>query len=61
MCIRDSKYGFLSCPEGAATLAGYNKALQLGLVDVNEKTVLFNCATGLKYPMPEVNNKFRDQ
>ena len=56
-----NKYGFLSCPEGAATLAGYNKALQLGLVDVNEKTVLFNCATGLKYPMPEVNNKFRDQ
>ncbi len=24
-------------------------------------TVLFNCATGLKYPMPEVNNKFNDQ
>ena len=55
------KYGFLSCPEGAATLAGYNKALQLGLIDSNETTVLFNCATGLKYPMPEVNNKFNDQ
>ena len=56
-----NKYGFLSCPEGAATLAGYNKALQLGLIDSNETTVLFNCATGLKYPMPEVNNKFNDQ
>ena len=56
-----NRYGFLACPEGAATLAGYKKALQLGLVDANEKTVLFNCATGLKYPMPEVNNKFHDK
>ncbi len=56
-----NKYGFLACPEGAATLAGYNKALKQGLVNANEKTVLFNCATGLKYPMPEVNNKFHDQ
>ena len=55
-----NKSGFLACPEGAATLVGYKKALQLGLVDANEKTVLFNCATGLKYPMPEVNNKFHD-
>ena len=55
-----NKSGFLACPEGAATLAGYKKALQLGLLDANEKTVLFNCATGLKYPMPEVNNKFHD-
>ena len=56
-----NRYGFLACPEGAATLAGYKKALQLGLVDANEKTVLFNCATGLKYPMPDVNNKFHDK
>ena len=55
-----TNHGFLACPEGAATLAGYNKALQMGLVDENEKTVLFNCATGLKYPMPEVNNKFHE-
>lgn len=45
--------GLLLCPEGGATLAAYHQALRDGLVDEDEEVVLFNCATGLKYPMPE--------
>jgi len=44
--------GLLLCPEGGATLAAYTRAVQEGLVDPEERTVLFNCATGLKYPLP---------
>jgi threonine synthase len=47
------KDGLLLCPEGGATLAAYHQAVKDGLVDPDERTVLFNCATGLKYPMPE--------
>ncbi|MFA6117153.1 MAG: threonine synthase [Sphingomonas sp.] len=50
------KDGLLLCPEGGATLAAYKEALRTGLVDEDERTVLFNCATGLKYPMPEAND-----
>jgi threonine synthase len=46
--------GFLMCPEGGATLAAYKAALASGQIDKGERAVLFNCATGLKYPMPEV-------
>lgn len=45
--------GFLLCPEGGATLAAWQKALEDGLVTEDERVVLFNCATGLKYPMPD--------
>ena len=44
--------GLLLCPEGGATLAAYTQALRDGEVDAEEEVVLFNCATGLKYPMP---------
>lgn len=44
--------GLLLCPEGGATLAAYRQALRSGEVDEEEQVVLFNCATGLKYPMP---------
>jgi len=44
--------GLLLCPEGGATLAAYREALRTGEVDEDERVVLFNCATGLKYPMP---------
>jgi len=47
-----SKDGLLLCPEGGATLAAYHQALAQGLVDEEEQVVLFNCATGLKYPLP---------
>lgn len=45
--------GLLLCPEGGATLAAYRQAIADGLVDPEERSVLFNCATGLKYPMPD--------
>jgi threonine synthase len=44
--------GFLMCPEGAATYAAYKQALADGRVARTESAVLFNCATGLKYPLP---------
>lgn len=45
--------GLLLCPEGGATLAAYRSALAAGLVGSEDEVVLFNCATGLKYPMPD--------
>ncbi|TGX54975.1 threonine synthase [Sphingomonas gei] len=47
--------GLLLCPEGGATLAAYRDALATGLVDAEEKVVLFNCATGLKYPLADAS------
>ncbi|WP_174297884.1 threonine synthase [Sphingomonas bacterium] len=44
--------GLLLCPEGGATLAAYRRARGQGLVGEGDRCVLFNCATGLKYPMP---------
>jgi threonine synthase len=44
--------GLLLCPEGAATFAAYRRALADGRVGAGERAVLFNCASGLKYPMP---------
>ena len=44
--------GLLICPEGAATAAAYELALEMGLIDTTERAVLFNCGNGLKYPMP---------
>jgi len=49
-----SDSGFLMCPEGAATLAAYLQETKNGRIGMDESAVLFNCATGLKYPMPEV-------
>ena len=48
--------GLLLCPEGAATYAAYKRALADGRIARDEQAVLFNCATGLKYPMAEVTN-----
>ncbi|MBA3896378.1 MAG: threonine synthase [Sphingomonadaceae bacterium] len=47
--------GLLLCPEGAATAAAWEVALDQGLIGKDDRCVLFNCATGLKYPMPEAN------
>jgi threonine synthase len=46
--------GFLMCPEGAATYAAYKQGLADGRIGRDERAVLFNCATGLKYPLPPV-------
>jgi len=48
-----SQEGLLMCPEGAATFAAWEAAVARGLIDADSESVLFNCATGLKYPMPE--------
>ncbi|HEY7739052.1 MAG TPA: threonine synthase [Steroidobacteraceae bacterium] len=44
--------GLLLCPEGAATYAAWKAALATGQVDPGETALLFNCASGLKYPLP---------
>lgn len=51
------KDGLLLCPEGGATLAAYRSALAAGWVDADDEVVLFNCATGLKYPLPPADNR----
>ncbi|HEX9089913.1 MAG TPA: pyridoxal-phosphate dependent enzyme, partial [Anaerolineales bacterium] len=43
------KEGIFACPEGAATLAGLEKLLHLGVVHQDESVVLFNTGSGLKY------------
>ena len=48
--------GCFLCPEGAATMSAYEKAMSSKLITPNDNVVLFNCATGLKYPLPEVTN-----
>jgi threonine synthase len=45
--------GFLFCPEGAATYAAYEESLRDGRIGRGDRVVLFNCANGLKYPLPE--------
>jgi threonine synthase len=45
--------GLLLCPEGAATFAAYERSLADGRVSEEEHVVLFNCGSGLKYPMPD--------
>ncbi len=60
MAMRDriaSADGLLLCPEGAATAAAYVRALRQGLVSADETAVLYNCATGLKYPMAPVTQR----
>jgi threonine synthase len=34
-------------------LAGWRSALERGLVERQERVVLFNCANGNKYPLPD--------
>lgn len=47
--------GVLLGPEGAATLAAWRMAVSDGRLDPQAHTVLFNCGTPLKYPMPPVS------
>src|SRR5690349_9145054 len=43
--------GFLLCPEGGAVLVGWRLAEERGLTVCDELVLLFNCASGSKYPM----------
>lgn len=49
--------GLLMCPEGAATAAACKRALAEGLISPDDRVVLWNCATGLKYPLPPVTGR----
>ena len=49
-----SRDGLLLSPEGAATYAAYLQAAAGGRLAADDEVVLFNCASGLKYPMPPV-------
>ena len=40
------------CPEGSACLVAYEKSLRKNLIRKTDQAVLFNCASGLKSPMP---------
>src|SRR6516165_8853474 len=51
--------GLLLCPEGAATYAAYKLALAEGRILPSDRVVLFNCASGLKYPMPEAGRPLK--
>ena len=45
--------GVLLCPEGAATHAAWRQMVAKGNLDTDASVVLFNCATGLKYRLPQ--------
>jgi threonine synthase len=45
--------GLLLCPEGGAVVAGWRLALERNLVGRDETVLLFNCANGNKYPLPD--------
>src|SRR5262249_820619 len=47
--------GFLPCPGGAAAYAADKQSLSDGGVKRTDQVVLFNCASGLKYPLPPVH------
>jgi threonine synthase len=49
--------GFLMCPEGAATHAAYRQSLHERRIAPSDRIVLFNCASGLKYPLPPSENR----
>jgi threonine synthase len=51
--------GLLLCPETAATYVAYKQALADGRVRRDDRVVLFNCASGLKYPMPEAGRRLK--
>lgn len=45
--------GFLLCPEGGAVLAAWREAVSRAWVGKDERVLLFNCASGNKYPLPD--------
>src|SRR4029078_5813049 len=46
--------GLLLCREGAATYAAYKESLADGRVSKTTRVMLFNCASGLKSPLPPI-------
>ncbi|MEQ8435706.1 MAG: threonine synthase [Oceanicaulis sp.] len=52
--------GLLLCPEGAATLAAAKRAVEDRLIERDARVMLFNCGSGLKYPLPD-RSRFIDR
>ena len=48
-CALASKTGIDVCPEGGAAWAALAKLRESGFVDADDKVVVFNTGTGLKY------------
>jgi len=48
--------GLFICPEGAATLAAAHKLYKTGWLKKNEKVLLLNTGSGLKYPDTVISN-----
>ncbi len=44
-----AKQGLFVCPEGASTLAALKKLIESGEVDKDEKVLLYNTGSGIKY------------
>ncbi len=44
-----AKTGVFAAPEGGATLAAYRRLRESGLISPNDRTVLFNTGSGVKY------------
>ena len=44
-----AKSGVFACPEGGATLAAYRRLVSNGFLRPDERTVLFNTGSGVKY------------
>jgi len=57
LCEIATREGFLLCPEGAATYAAWRKSLREGRIGKTDRVVLFNCASGLKYPLPAAEKR----
>jgi threonine synthase len=51
--------GFLFCPEGGAVLGAWRLARERGLVAPDERVLLFNCANGNKYPLPDRSKRLK--
>lgn len=45
------------CPEDAAVLAALKKEIASGRISKSARVLLFNCATGLKYPLPKAGRQ----
>ncbi len=51
--------GLHMCPEGAACLVALEMERQIGRVGPDDRVVVFNSASGLKYPMPPMTQRLK--
>ena len=52
--------GLHMCPEGAACLVALEMERQAGRVGPDERVVVFNSASGLKFPMPPMTQRLKE-